>query len=266
MPYTPIPDGTVTGAWGAGAYPPWFEQIAQQRGMGNGAAKAAAFKNYVTSHPDYDFGEFWNQFRPGGPLANHQFYNPAQGPPPQEDPPPGNPDDAAGGQNNHVQTSRPTQPGSDKPGHWQRLVSFVNGQRRERWEWREDPAAPVTPTPIPAPAPTTPPQTDPPQTVPPTPQQPPIGATDTKPKPNPGGWQGKPTPPIATPPQQVQNTTNNMAGGNLPGNTGNSLVANAFGARTSTGPRPSISPNTQKPWKTRQVPQNPTPQYPLPNQ
>lgn len=271
MPYTPIPDQTVNGPWGSGPYPPWFEEIAQRQGMGGGPQKAAAFKNYVAKHPDWDFGQFWNQFRPGGALANHQFYIPQPGQPPPQDPPAG-----GGNQPNpvdptryHVQTERPQTQGSDKPGHWQRLVSFRNGVRQERWEWREDPT-PATPPPTttpPAPTPQQPPLgTDPPQTEtkPPATDPPYVG----KPKPNPGGWQGTTTPPINPNPNQTQGVPTNNAGGNQSttnnmsqGSTGSSLVAGALG-----GIRPTISPNTQKPWKTRQVPQNPNPQYPLANQ
>lgn len=183
MPYTPIPDGTVNGPWGSGPYPDWYNQIAASKGYGDGPQKAADFKNYIAQHPEWDFGEFWNQFRPGNPLADHQFYNPANGEPPVDEPDPNAPPppDPMANQRNHVQTSRPTTPGGPEPGRWQRLVSFRNGVRNERWEWRVDPA----PAPTDTPAPTTEPASTetPPIVAPPVSK---VGKTGA------GGWQAAP--------------------------------------------------------------------------
>ena len=244
MPYTPIPDQTVNGAWGAGAYPPWFEQIAASKGMGNGAAKAAAFKNYVTANPTYDFGEYWNQFRPGEPLANHQFYNPANGDPPADEPDPNNPppnDPNTYDPNSHTTTgnnplnaggtsvtsARPTTPGGPLPGRWQRLVSFRNGVRQERWEWRQDPVAPSTQTP-PIVDPNS--QKDIPTTGGEIPQTPVVSGVPTT---SPGGHQGV-TQQQSQPVQQAH-----------------SPVANAFGATIGQSQQP------QKPKFQRAMPVKP---------
>lgn len=246
MPLQLPGQGSVGGPWGGTMYPSWFTaSIGPQLQARGPEAIANLFADYVASNPDVDFGWYWNSFKPGGQHQANRFGNgQPNNPYGQSAPPPGQenqqPTDTSGrhgptGTNNHVQTSRPTTPGGPEPGHWQRLISHRNGVRNERWEWRQDAPAPGTTTPTneTPPVPTTPPAptTDPPQ---------PSG--DTKPKPNPGGWQ-KPkyqTPPIYTPPAGVQQQGQSLASsGASPTNLQSQSTGQVGAAPPPQAPQPS---------------------------
>ena len=244
MPNTvPTPDGTVTGAWGNAPYPPWFLEAAQRNHMDQDpVAMANAFKQYVTNNPTYDFGQYWNQFRPGNPLADSSFGGQGGGnqePPTNQAPPPQT-------SNDHVSTSMPTSPGGPEPGRWQRLVSFVNGQRRERWKWIPDPASAVHPPPQP-PTQQPPVTTSPPATDPPVSNEPPV----PHPTPNPGGWDS-----VQNDPSAYRTSASNSAYINPVRNALNPGSRPGMPSiRNNTSlPNPNV-PNRQglKPWQTKQL-------------
>lgn len=200
MPFGLPPPGQVGGAWGAGMFPPWFEEEAASRGWDMLTA-ANEFSSWVQSGPigadgqPIDFGWYWNSFRPGGQNHGQVFdqnehnltYN-GQTVPNQPPPPPGQvqppPDPGTTPPPGPTPPPTPTQPQNTLPprpdappngqdpstGNWRPRV--VNGVRQ--WVWvrnaNQPPAGTPPPpagTPPPMPPGQTPPAGQPPKSGPP---------------------------------------------------------------------------------------------------